>query len=85
MILAILMADSQIYNALPMLEKSAYLAALSPGNSIISIISNIWFWSEIIVLLFNKRRRALHDYIAGTVIIKAIYVEKIQEKMMELE
>jgi uncharacterized RDD family membrane protein YckC len=30
--------------------------------------SQIWIWSEVIVMLFNKRRRALHDYIAGTVV-----------------
>lgn len=31
--------------------------------------SQIWSWSEVIVMLFNKRRRALHDFIAGTVVI----------------
>jgi len=28
-----------------------------------------WAWSEFIVLLFNKKKRAIHDYIAGTVVI----------------
>ena len=27
-----------------------------------------WFWSELIVLLLNEKRRALHDFIAGTVV-----------------
>ncbi len=31
--------------------------------------SSIWFHSEVIVMLFNKKRRALHDFIAGTVVI----------------
>jgi uncharacterized RDD family membrane protein YckC len=31
--------------------------------------SKIYSWSEIFVLLTNKKRRALHDYIAGTVVI----------------
>jgi uncharacterized RDD family membrane protein YckC len=31
----------------------------------------IWGWSEIVVMLFNKRRRALHDFIAGTIVIKS--------------
>lgn len=31
--------------------------------------SLIWFWSEFIVMLLNKRRRALHDFIAGTIVI----------------
>jgi uncharacterized RDD family membrane protein YckC len=28
-----------------------------------------WTVSELVVLLFNERRRAVHDYIAGTVVI----------------
>lgn len=30
--------------------------------------STVWVWSEVIVMLFNSRRRALHDFIAGTVV-----------------
>jgi uncharacterized RDD family membrane protein YckC len=33
-------------------------------------VSTIWILSEMIVLLFNKKKRALHDFIAGTVVIK---------------
>ncbi len=32
-------------------------------------LMNIWFWSEVVVLLFNKKKRAIHDFIAGTVVI----------------
>jgi uncharacterized RDD family membrane protein YckC len=32
--------------------------------------TTIWILSEMIVLLFNKKKRALHDFIAGTVVIK---------------
>ena len=35
--------------------------------------NNIWIWSEFIVLLLNKRKRALHDYVAGTVVIQKKY------------
>ena len=28
-----------------------------------------WYWSEVVVMLFNARRRAVHDFIAGTVVI----------------
>ena len=31
-------------------------------------VTQIWVWSEVVVMLFNKRRRALHDFIAGTVV-----------------
>jgi len=36
-------------------------------------VSQIWIWGEVIVLLFNKRKRSLHDFIAGTVVIKKKY------------
>jgi uncharacterized RDD family membrane protein YckC len=32
-------------------------------------IGVVWFYSEVVTMLFNKRRRALHDLIAGTVVI----------------
>ena len=31
---------------------------------------NVWVWSEFITILFNKRKKALHDYLAGTVVIR---------------
>ena len=31
----------------------------------------VWFWSELVVLLTNKKRRALHDFMAGTVVVYA--------------
>ena len=30
----------------------------------------IWTYSELITLLFNRKRRALHDFIAGTVVVR---------------
>lgn len=33
-------------------------------------LSEIWTWSELVVLLLNRERRSLHDYIAGTIVIK---------------
>ncbi|MDR0455200.1 MAG: RDD family protein [Treponema sp.] len=82
-IASIFMADIEIYNSLSWFEKNTYLASISNIN-IVSILSNIWIWSEIVVLLFNKRKRAVHDFIAGTVIIKTEYLEEIRMKMDEL-
>ena len=36
----------------------------------LSIVPLIWFIIEIFTMLSNKKRRALHDYIAGTVVIR---------------
>ncbi|MFH3639525.1 RDD family protein, partial [Acinetobacter baumannii] len=41
--------------------------------SIVNSASELWTWSEFIVLLFNKRKRAIHDFIAGTIVIKKQY------------
>jgi len=34
------------------------------------ILWTIWIWSELITMMFNERRRAIHDYMAGTVVIQ---------------
>jgi len=31
---------------------------------------NVWIWGELITLFFNRKRRALHDFIAGTVVVR---------------
>ncbi len=38
-------------------------------------LQHIWIWSEVIVLLFNRRRRAIHDFIAGTVVVKRRFAQ----------
>jgi len=82
MIIAIIKADSEIYNNLSWSEQSLYLASIF-NLGILTILMNIWIWGEIIVILFNKRRRAIHDFIAGTVIIKSKYLENIINEMGE--
>lgn len=32
--------------------------------------AQIWVWSEVVIMLLNKQRRALHDLIAGTVVLQ---------------
>lgn len=35
----------------------------------VQIAGSVWVWSEFLVLLTNRKRRALHDFMAGTVVI----------------
>ena len=35
-----------------------------------SWLQSAGFWSEVITMLFNGRRRALHDYLGGTVVVE---------------
>jgi uncharacterized RDD family membrane protein YckC len=37
----------------------------------LQIAGAVWVYSEFLVLLTNKKRRALHDFMAGTVVIEA--------------
>jgi uncharacterized RDD family membrane protein YckC len=41
--------------------------------SVIDWISTIWFLLEVTTMLTNKKRRAVHDFIAGTVAVRFEY------------
>jgi len=78
----LLQADDETFTSLSWLNQSAYLMSLSPlFFKFYSWASNIWFYGELIVLLTNKRKRAIHDYIAGTVIVKTKYLDQIRNAM----
>src|SRR5262249_35837415 len=40
-----------------------------PWHETVDVIGSVWMWSEFLVLLTNDKRRALHDYLAGTVVV----------------
>ncbi len=82
MIDALIAADDITFQNLSWIKQTQYLMSLSPVLfTIYTWLTNIWSWSELIVLLTNPRKRALHDYVAGTVIVKKRYVEQIQKEM----
>ena len=86
-VFGLLFTASEVY-AISRVDPDAYLMAgyMERGKLLIPLyleyskfiydLSNVWYWSEMVVLLLNKRKRALHDFIAGTVVIKKAY-EKI--------
>ena len=58
------------YDVLAFREKTQLLKAYTPSwHGIVDGLSFAWGASELIVLLLNRKRRALHDFIAGTVVI----------------
>jgi uncharacterized RDD family membrane protein YckC len=58
------------YYGVGWLRRAENLAAVQPRwLGWAGTAAQIWVWSEVIVMLFNKRRRALHDFIAGTVVV----------------
>jgi uncharacterized RDD family membrane protein YckC len=57
-------------------ERTTRLQEVSPlWDRAIDIFQNVWIWSEVFVVLLNRRKRALHDFIAGTVVVKKQFAE----------
>lgn len=71
LIAALHLTDAQYFSVPSFIERTQLIKSTAPGwNSPLELASDIWVWSEFIVMLTNKKRRAIHDFIAGTVVIK---------------
>ncbi|GEL11803.1 hypothetical protein FGL01_25420 [Flavobacterium glycines] len=82
MIISLLKANETVFNSLGWLKQTEYLMSLAAIPFMVHAwTSNIWIYSEFFVLLTNKRKRAVHDFIAGTVIVRKVYIDKINEVM----
>lgn len=82
MTVCIVRADDSVFTSLSWIKQSQYLMTLSPSFfKVHTWISNIWIYGELAVLLTNKRKRAIHDFIAGTVIVKTKYADRIRAAM----
>ncbi len=65
------MTDTE-YHSLTLLERTKRMVELTPSwHKPLQWIQTAWTWGELIVLLTNRKRRALHDFIAGTVVVYA--------------
>jgi uncharacterized RDD family membrane protein YckC len=58
------------FSALSWAELVIKQAELSPYINEITVAMYGWMASEVVVLLFNRKKRALHDFIAGTVVVE---------------
>ena len=54
----------------PLLPQAGGLAGLSMFQMFVLWASLAWFVVEVVTMLSNRRRRALHDFIAGSVVMK---------------
>jgi len=58
------------YNALDLDGRLDLLTAKAGAvNEVLDWLQLAWIASELVVLLMNEKRRALHDYIAGTAVV----------------
>jgi uncharacterized RDD family membrane protein YckC len=66
------MSDSE-YHSLGFMERTKRMVELAPSwYKPLQWIQNAWVWGELLVLLTNRKRRAIHDFIAGTVVVYAL-------------
>jgi uncharacterized RDD family membrane protein YckC len=72
------MSDTE-YHALSFMERAKRTVELAPSwYKPLQIVQNVWVWGELIVLLTNRKRRALHDFIAGTVVVRTSSNQPLQ-------
>jgi len=63
--------SNEEYLALGFIARSQRLLGQAPSwNGIVTVCLQIWVWGEFVVMLTNKKRRALHDFMAGTVVVR---------------
>jgi uncharacterized RDD family membrane protein YckC len=63
------MNDAQ-YHSLSFTQLSLRISEMAPSwYKPLQWVQTAWVWGELIVLLTNRKRRALHDFIAGTVVV----------------
>ena len=62
----------EILQAIPFECLSVFAAHFLPGQSFLTFFwaSSVWGAAELVTMLFHPRRRAVHDLIAGTVVIQ---------------
>lgn len=69
-LLVLSQVDPAIYLNAGLMEKGQHMMQFYPAwHNILNVVSITWVLSEFVVLLFNERKRALHDFIAGTVVV----------------
>ncbi len=49
------------------------------GIAWVQFIAGVWWFAEIVTMLTNEKRRALHDFIAGTVVVRTNVEEENAE------
>jgi uncharacterized RDD family membrane protein YckC len=57
------------YAATSWTARSQLITTAIPWTSWLGYTSMLWVASEFVVIMTNRRRRALHDFIAGTVVV----------------
>lgn len=61
------------YFSLSYLDRSKKLVELAPPwYEFVKMLTQVWISSEFLTMMFNKKRRAIHDFIAGTIVVRLV-------------
>ena len=63
-------------------ERTKFMLKQHPEMNWLVIIIFIWIFSELIVLLTNKRKRSIQDYMANTIVIKSKFQSHIKSNLI---
>jgi uncharacterized RDD family membrane protein YckC len=73
LLMSTLSMTDDLYFSLGYLDRSQKIVAMAPPwYSLVSILMQVWIWGEFVTMLLNKKRRAVHDFIAETIVIKSV-------------
>lgn len=62
----------------PEIQSKLDLSEPASGIAWTTFIALIWWFAEIVTMLTNEKRRALHDFIAGTVVVRTNIEEPME-------
>jgi len=80
MILTLNLIDDSTYISAGFMKRNQLIDSINPiPNQVQTWISGLWYISGLIVLVSNARKRSTHDFIAGTVVVKSLFLPKIRE------
>ena len=70
--MGVLSMTDEMYFSLGYVARAQKMMELAPPwYSAVNVLMQIWIWGEFISMLFNKKRRAVHDFMAGTVVVRS--------------
>ena len=73
----LLNVDAEAFLSAELADRNEMLMTFYPDlQEWLNYMVLVWYFSEFIVLLMNKRKRALHDFIAGTVVVNKEFAKQ---------
>ncbi len=69
-IIATMNMTDEAYTALGYTARSLAVSEGAPMLMTITVVMQLWIFGSLIAILANKKRRTLHDFLAGTVVVR---------------